>query len=122
MFLQPGEWGIPCGFLDWGESAAEAVDREVQEELGIRLTEYGNIPNQPSLVVSEPNPAENETVSLRFVVDCNVDNLPTLTPGMPEVTDVRWLEIAWSIAWQEEKLAFNHTEIIKWAQSLGCSS
>lgn len=31
----PGRWGVPCGKIDSGELAAEAVLRELQEETGL---------------------------------------------------------------------------------------
>lgn len=32
-----GGWCIPCGHVEWDESIQEAVSREMQEELGVRL-------------------------------------------------------------------------------------
>lgn len=114
MSLYANYWGIPCGFLDWGESAWEAAQREVVEELGVKLV-YCGLEPQPNLVVSKPNPVENETVSLRFVVHCRVGELPCLKPCIAEeVSDVKWLEI-YREGWESESLAFNHMEILKWA-------
>lgn len=31
-------WGVPGGKLDWGETARACAEREIHEELGIRLT------------------------------------------------------------------------------------
>lgn len=116
MTLYPGHWGIPCGFLDWGEDAAQCVRREVWEEIGIDLQDYCTIPSQPNLVISEPNPKENQTVSLRFIVNCYVDELPELKASQ-EVTEARWLELDSEENWKRDKesLAFNHAEIIEWA-------
>jgi ADP-ribose pyrophosphatase YjhB (NUDIX family) len=112
--LYPEHWGIPCGFLDWGESAYEAAEREVLEELGIKLSDFCfNINPQPDAVMSDPNPSENETVSLRFIVNCKVEELPELKTSS-EVTEVKWMEVTRN-GWKQEKLAFNHTDIIDWA-------
>ena len=35
-----GMWNMPCGYLDFNETTAEAVIREVYEETGVRLTSY----------------------------------------------------------------------------------
>ena len=116
--LYPEHWGIPCGFLDWGESAYEAAEREVFEEIGIKLSDFCfGINPQPDAVISDPDPSENEAVSLRFVVNCKVQELPELKPSS-EATEVRWLEVG-KQEWKQEKLAFNHADIIEWA--LFCS-
>ncbi|UAL08758.1 NUDIX domain-containing protein [Caulobacter segnis] len=31
-------WGVPGGKLDWGEAAKTCAEREIEEELGIRIT------------------------------------------------------------------------------------
>jgi ADP-ribose pyrophosphatase YjhB (NUDIX family) len=112
--LYPEHWGIPCGFLDWGESAYEAAEREVFEEIGIKLSDFCfGINPEPDAVMSDPNQSENETVSLRFVVNCKVRELPELKPG-PEATEVMWMQVPGK-EWKQEKLAFNHSDIIEWA-------
>jgi ADP-ribose pyrophosphatase YjhB (NUDIX family) len=120
MNLYPNFWGIPCGFLDWGESASEAVEREVFEELGIKLSDYCfGVNPQPDAVMSTPNPSENEAVSLRFVVHCNVNTLPKLKPDATETTGAVWLQVsAFDGSWKNTHLAFNHTEIIDWALNI----
>ena len=118
MALYPDYWGIPCGFLDWDETASEAVEREVYEELGIRLSDYCfGVNPEPDAVITTPVKAENQTVSLRYIVHCRVDVLPTLQPDGKETTDAKWLDVSFT-DWQEEDLAFNHKDIIEWALHL----
>ncbi|ADG11100.1 NUDIX domain-containing protein [Caulobacter segnis] len=31
-------WGVPGGKLDWGEAASACAEREIEEELGVRIT------------------------------------------------------------------------------------
>jgi 8-oxo-dGTP diphosphatase len=31
-----GEWGLPAGFMEWGESPEESLQREVLEETGLK--------------------------------------------------------------------------------------
>lgn len=45
----PGKWALPCGYLDYNESAPEAVIREVYEETGMYLPDYENEINFDSL-------------------------------------------------------------------------
>lgn len=114
--LFPNYWGLPCGFIDWGESAAEAVRREVWEELGLELTPE-MVNGQPDWVVSDPNPGENETISLRFIIRVVTDgNLPRLVCS-GETPEVRWLTLDEEGVWKRHQLAFNHCEIIEWALS-----
>jgi ADP-ribose pyrophosphatase YjhB (NUDIX family) len=124
MNLYPNFFGIPCGFLDWGESASEAVEREVFEELGIKLSDYCfGVNPQPDAVISDPNPAENETVSLRFVVHCTVDALPNLKPDTTETTEAVWMQVSgFDLSWKSACLAFNHTEIIHWALNMSINA
>jgi ADP-ribose pyrophosphatase YjhB (NUDIX family) len=115
MALHPNRWGLPCGFLDWGESASEAVRREVYEEIGINLLHYCKIPDQPQWVVTAPNPEENETVSLRFIVTAKVEELPELKGCQDEVSAVEWVNCESLEAYQ---FAFNHRTLIDWARGL----
>ena len=119
MNLYPNYWGIPCGFLDWDETASEAVEREVYEELGIKLSDYCfGVNPEPNAVISTPNPAENQTVSMRFIIKCHVSSLPKLKPDKSETTEATWLQVSASDnSWKNTHLAFNHTEIIDWALS-----
>lgn len=60
-----GEWDIPGGFVDRGESAEEAVLREALEEtsLHVRVKEYiGSVPDVYG-------PRETPTVNLCFLVE-----------------------------------------------------
>jgi 8-oxo-dGTP pyrophosphatase MutT (NUDIX family) len=114
--LCPGDWGLVAGFLDWNESAKECVLREVWEELGIDLSLYANVPNQPDYVNSIPDKSENETISLRFIVNCYVNKLPEMNPRCDEVTETFWHNISEPLP-ANTKLAFNHGELIEWALS-----
>lgn len=119
----PGQWGLPCGFLDWGETAAEAVRREVWEEIGLELSPM-DVDPQPDAVMSDPAGDDAQVVSLRFIVRKVVDRLPSLKAG-DEVTSVDWFpafreeaEGGSAELGQSMNLAFNHGELIEWGLHL----
>jgi hypothetical protein len=52
---------------------------------------------------------------MRFVVNCKCQELPKLK-SISEATEVKWIELTGD--WRQEKLAFNHSDIIEWALTL----
>ena len=108
----PGDWGLPCGYLDWSETLADCVRREVFEELGLEL-EVTDVSPQPDFVMSHPLGDVLQNVTHRFIVHKYVGDkgLPLLKPGS-EVSEARWLEVS---SLSRMVLAFNHSDVIKWA-------
>lgn len=110
---EAGKWGLPAGYLDWDESADEAMIREVWEELGLNLRDYNKICSgsidQPYYVFSDPNGDASQNVTLRFTAVFEVENLPQLTRST-EVEEAKWFltEEAMNM-----NLAFNHADILK---------
>ncbi|MEM9903950.1 MAG: NUDIX hydrolase [Cyanobacteria bacterium P01_D01_bin.44] len=112
-----GKWGLPGGYLDYDETAGEAVIREVWEELGLNilaLKEQHRLEGcleQPTYVFSEPRRRQNVTLrfSLLFFLK---DNLPDLSPqvGPDEVEDARWFALEDALT---TELAFKHHEVIQ---------
>lgn len=117
MPFESGKWGLPGGYLDFDETAGEAVIREVYEELGLYLPalmeQYpwiGDL-DQPYYVESRPLYTV-QNVSLRFPMLIAVDELPTLAPvvGPGEVEEARWFPVEEAIAMP---LAFGHDRITR---------
>jgi NAD+ diphosphatase len=80
-----GALGLPGGFVDLGESAEQALAREIREEVGLDLV-------QATYLCSEPNtyPYKGvvyKTVDLAFV--CRVKNADGASPA-DDVATVRW--------------------------------
>lgn len=76
-----GMWDLPGGFADPGESAEEALRREVAEEVGLEITSLryaGSYPN-----VYDYMGVRYRTMDLGFV--CEVADAGTIRPGPTEV-------------------------------------
>lgn len=111
------KWGLPGGYLDWQETATEAVIRETYEELGLNLLEIrdrcqkfqGDF-DQPYYVHSVPHGRQN--VTLWFALMFWVDRLPELAPKVSsgEVQEAKWFDLATVL---QMNLAFNHQNIIR---------
>lgn len=119
MPTESGKWGLPGGYLDYDETAGEAVIRETWEELGLNIphlqTQYsfqGSL-DQPYYVASQPLRRQN--VSLRFPMMFFLESTTQLPPLQPqvavdEVAETRWYELKEAI---KMKLAFNHQAIMQ---------
>jgi len=111
-----GKWALPGGYLDYDETADEAVIRETWEELGLNLVALqadfpweGSL-DQPYYVMSEPRHRQN--VSLRYTLMFFLKEntpLPKLHPNVPtsEVVDARWFELDEALSMP---LAFYHAQ------------
>lgn len=113
-----GKWGLPGGYLDYDETAGEAVMREIWEELGLNILALqvehrfvGQL-DQPYFVFSEPIRRQNVTLRfpLMFLLEAGAA-LPALNPrvGVDEVAEARWFGLAEALAMP---LAFGHEEIM----------
>ncbi len=107
-----GKLCLPCGYLDWDETAFEAARREAYEETGLDLsssTWRGS--EQPWQVDSTPSGKQN--ITLHFVFRCTLAELPKLSmqhaePG--EVSSVKWLAMDEAT---ELDLAFGHHDVLR---------
>lgn len=128
-----GYWCLPCGYLDWNETAAEGLLREVYEECGVYLPNLNAIPGliseigglleespqvSPWTVTSEPSGKQN--VSLHFMSELTWSyeyELPALSfknAEKGEVAELAWMKVDDALALN---LAFNHNEVLKLAVS-----
>ena len=120
-----GLWNMPCGYLDWNESATEGVYRELYEETGLDLEEYIKEAKrylkinpikqedleQPWFVNHFPD-SNRQNVTLRFGVIIESDYLPDLTaencePG--EVSDLKWVNVN---DMKKYDCAFGHKQVL----------
>lgn len=77
------DWGIPGGLLKRGEEPADAVRREVAEEIGLQVELVGE-----PVVVVEP---KLQRVDLVFRArPRELAELESVRPRSPEIEQVRW--------------------------------
>jgi len=114
-----GLWNMPCGYLDWDESATEAVYREVYEETGVNLPEL--LENNKVLKTDLEQPwytnhlpdSNRQNITLRFGAIVETDKLPHLTNEYSEpdeVSDLRWIKLD---NVENYECAFNHPKILE---------
>lgn len=105
-----GEWNLPVGFIEFGESGEEAASREVFEETTIL------IPSSKFCFHSVYCPANSNTIALRYItylkhkksIQYKVMNN---TGGEPEeVSDIKWIKIE---DIDNYKWCYGHDKVIK---------
>ncbi|GAA5166849.1 NUDIX hydrolase [Viridibacterium curvum] len=111
-----GYWNLPCGYLDYDETTAEAAMREVWEECGVNTLELlaqatCEFFSAPWDVNSTPRGAR-QNVTIHHGLFARVAQLPPVSNANnepDETTDIRWLPLS-----DVETLtfAFNHHERI----------
>lgn len=79
-----GEWALPGGTLEWGETLRASIRRELFEEAGVELVELGNVVG----VYSRPD-RDPRFHAVTIVVAATVHE-PTRPPeNMVEISEVR---------------------------------
>jgi 8-oxo-dGTP pyrophosphatase MutT (NUDIX family) len=113
-----GLWGLPGGYLDYDETATQAVYREVWEELGLDIPQLledfrfeGDL-DHPYQVYSTPLRRQNVTLKYPLMFHLGDSDLPKLVPQVSkgEVVEARWFEVTKAL---KMTLAFNHHEVMQ---------
>lgn len=88
-----GGWGLPGGFMEPGESFEQAAVREVQEELGIAVTDLSllGVFSGPEYHYRYPNGDEVFNVTAAFLARAPSDPVFRLDPG--EVRSLRFFDL-----------------------------
>lgn len=107
------KWCVPCGYLDWNESASECAIREIWEESGIDLRDYkisGHL--SPVELVTESNVNWKQDISIHFKIDIESDKEPILDLSIvdnEETLYAKWMPI---VDINNYDWAFNHDKRI----------
>lgn len=124
-----GYWCLPCGYLDWDETAPQAVVREVFEECGLFLPSMSNhqdfLQSSCSLITGttwdsevpwkvHSEPVDRQNVSLHYAAlsTWKSNNFPPLSAEYceeGEVADLAWVNLADAV---HLDLAFGHQHVL----------
>jgi 8-oxo-dGTP pyrophosphatase MutT (NUDIX family) len=114
-----GLWNLPCGYLDWNETALEACKREIFEETGLDINNYKfEEYDEPFSISTDPSD-NKQNVSLRYLFDIEITEeefnkmkeiLNTNNSEENEVEEIKFIKLEDYINYE---FAFNHEKIIK---------
>jgi NAD+ diphosphatase len=82
-----GKWDLPGGFVDPGDTAEEALRREVREEIGLEVTALRYLGSGPN--VYEFMGVRYRTLDLGFL--CEVADASGARPMEPDIAEVLFL-------------------------------
>ncbi len=97
---------VPGGFADYGESAEEALAREVREELGIKIKNQRYLTSAPNVYVYKG--VTYATTDLLFTY--RIDNPRKFKPNRNEIAEIKFFE--------PEKIPLNRIAFISTKKAL----
>lgn len=108
---EQGKFCVPCGYLEWGESCEQAIQREVEEETGAYITS-----DQFTLTSINSNPKDDkrQNVTFRYAVILSEDKalaiqFNTDKSEKDEVDTIMWMNLKHV---KDYDWAFNHEHLI----------
>jgi 8-oxo-dGTP pyrophosphatase MutT (NUDIX family) len=104
-------WNMPCGYLDYNETAEDAVIREIYEETGLNINK-----NKLNFLEINSSPDTNkQNVTLRYFVKLFVNSLKKLklTNEKSEKDEVEKIKLINIKDIDDYNWAFNHKELIE---------
>lgn len=86
-----GRWTLPGGGVEFGEHPEEALEREVYEESGFRLTDFAFIGIGSR--VYEANDHHPQLHAIRLIYRAELAGEPRVTEIDGSVDDARWMNL-----------------------------
>jgi 8-oxo-dGTP diphosphatase len=99
-----GKWALPGGYVEWDESAPEAVAREVAEETGLHVTR-----TQLVGVYTDPRRHPKQAISIAYLVEATGE-----PKAGDDAEDSRFVLLDQLLP----DLAFDHAQIIRAARAM----
>ena len=114
-----GKWGFTCGYVDWGETKLQAMQRELWEELGLQVKPEQI---QKYCEIDDPTRDQRQNIITRYVIRIEWDQLMYLLnngiintdsysrggePGEIDAIDVIHKNEVYKKEW-----AFNHGRVL----------
>jgi 8-oxo-dGTP diphosphatase len=95
-----GMWGNIGGYVEWDEKVEEALEREVKEEIGLKIENYSFIN-----CYSNPRRHPKQVITFAFLIEIN-------RPVKLKIDKNELSEVAFFKYENLPKLAFDHSKII----------
>lgn len=115
-----GKWHCTCGYLDWDETRIEAVQRELWEELGLRVSKDQII---KFCEVDDPRRDARQNIVSRYIVKVDWDDLmDRLNRGIVntnsysrggEQGEIDAIDLIKRNEIYKKEWAFNHGEVLR---------
>lgn len=105
-----GMWNMPCGYIDFNESAEEAAIREVFEETGLRIRKEDL---ELVHVNSCSKDSNNQNITIRYKVTLSSDSDITLSIDNCEPCEVEKAQWISTEHINRYEWAFNHEKLIE---------
>ncbi len=108
-----GKWCVPCGYLDWDESASQCVVREIYEESGLNISDFlVSGLTTPYDIVTDPEVNWKQDIALHYLININSKTRPEFDISKTdpdEVLDIKWISES---EIEQFEFAFNHDKRI----------